>query len=223
MASDVDGRIGPMGTPAARHATSRGPAMMATAVAILCVATMASPAIAQGPTVTLEPTGPHPTGMQTITVTGQGFDTAGNGLYLVFGPVTPAPDYYLDPRIYATFKWVHLAAQDSGAEAPLAADGSFTTSIQVPSSFEGPAGAIDCLVVPCAIITFGAHGSQDRSQDTCNPVTFVEAAASASSGPLGSANPEPSFEPTPDASPGIPVPGATATAESPCGVILAAS
>ena len=104
---------------------------------------------------------------------------------MVFGPITPAPAYYLDPSIYAAFKWVHPGGQESGAESPMAADGSFSTTLEVPSSFVGPTGPIDCTSVPCAVITFGAHGSQDRSQDTCTSVTFLPATASGSPAPGG--------------------------------------
>jgi hypothetical protein len=129
----------------------------------------------------VEPGGPLPTGSQTVTLTGQGFDATGNdgkGIYVVYGPITAAPGFYTDPSIYAAFKWVYPGSADSPATAPMTPDGSFTTTLDIASSFSGPAGPVDCSVVACAVITFGAHGSQDRSQDTCTVVTFEAGLAS---------------------------------------------
>ena len=52
----------------------------------------------------------------------------------------------------------------------MAADGSFTTTLDIPSSFDQPGRAGGLHGGACAVITFGAHGSQDRSQDTCTAV-----------------------------------------------------
>lgn len=154
--------------------------------AVLVAGVFAGQVAASGPVVTVEPVGPLPLGAQTITVSGQGFDPVGNhgnGVYVVYGPITPAPGYYLDASVYAAFKWVHPTGQASGAEALLAADGSFSTTLDIPSSFTTQTGVVDCAAVDCAVITFGAHGSQDRSQDTCTLVRFVTGGASAPAGP----------------------------------------
>ena len=147
-------------------------------------------ALAQGASITVEPATLE-NGATTLTVTGSGFDPAGNGVYVVFGPITPAPTYYSDPSIYGAFKWVHAGASESPVEAPLAADGSFSTTLDVMSAFTA-AGEVDCAATVCAVITFAAHGSPDRSQDTCVPLLVGGIASSAASpGPLASAGSEP--------------------------------
>jgi hypothetical protein len=131
---------------------------------------VAAPAVvAQGPSITVEPQ-VLDAGTTTLTINGSGFTGEGNGIYVVFGPITPAPVYHTDPGIYGAFKWVHAGAGDSPIEAPLAADGSFATSLEVTSRFTTSAGDVDCATAPCAVITFAAHGSPDRSQDTCVPL-----------------------------------------------------
>ncbi|MBX3028523.1 MAG: hypothetical protein KF809_00045 [Chloroflexi bacterium] len=163
-----------------------------------------APATANGPSISIEPAGPLPAGTTTITITGSGFDPTaarGNGIYVVFGPVTPAPGFYLDAGLYGAFKWVAPGGVDSPATAPLGADGSFSTTLELPSVFTGSSGDVDCSVDACAILTFGAHGSTDRSQDTCTPLTFLPGdtaspAPGASAGPVTSIVP---VSPTPDA------------------------
>ncbi len=197
------------------HTTSCRKARRWTALgaAVLALVALGGPVAAAGPSVTVEPNGPLPAGAQTVTVTGSGFDPVGNrgnGVYVVFGPITPAPGYYLDPSVYAAFKWVHVTGQASGAEAPLAADGSFSTTLDVTSTFTNPVGPVDCVVVACAVITFGAHGSQDRSQDTCTAVTFVAGATNPSVTPAASGAPDvPSLAPAP------PVPSTPPASASP--------
>ena len=156
----------------------------ATVLALSLAAT--TTALAQGASITVEPAALE-NGATTLTVTGSGFDPAGNGVYVVFGPITPAPTYYSDPSIYGAFKWVHAGANESPAEAPLAADGSFTTTLDVMSAFTA-SGEVDCAATVCAVITFAAHGSPDRSQDTCVPLLVGGIASSAASpGPEASA------------------------------------
>ena len=161
------------------------PAALAFALGLALVAP--SGTLAQGVSVAVEPTSIAP-GTTTLTVAGSGFDTAGNGIYVVFGPIAKAPVYYSDPSIYGAFKWVHVGAGESPAEAALEPDGSFSTTLDVASTFTTPAGDIDCAVTACAVITFAAHGSPDRTQDTCIPV-MVEGTTNAS--PAPSASPDP--------------------------------
>ena len=172
---------------------------MVASSTLLVSALFAGPAAAAGPVVTVDPAGPLASGAQTLTVTGTGFDAvgnSGNGVYVVFGPVTAAPTYYMDPSIYSPgLKWVHPGAQSSPAEAVMAADGSFTTTLDIQSGFDNTAGHVDCAIVACAVITIGAHGSQDRSQDTCTSVPFVAGDAGASVSPGASAAPVPSAAP----------------------------
>jgi hypothetical protein len=149
----------------------------------LGTALAASTTLAQGASISVEPPGLE-AGSTTLTVTGTGFSTEGNGVYVVFGPVTAAPGYYSDPSIYGAFRWVHLGAGESPVEATLEPDGSFSTTLEVSSTFTTPAGDIDCAVTACAVITFGAHGSPDRSQDTCIALVVGGSSASAAPSPL---------------------------------------
>jgi hypothetical protein len=206
----------------ARAASSWG-RQLALASAVLAAVSLATAASATGPTLRVVPAGPLPAGTQALTVSGSGFDPVGNrgnGVYVVFGPIVPAPAYYLDPSIYAAFKWIHPTAPESGAESPMAEDGSFSTTLVVPSSFTGPQGSVDCSAVPCAVITFGAHGSQDRSQDTCTALTFEPATASGEPAPAASiATVAPSSDPAPAGS-ALPVdPVASFGPADPCDAI----
>lgn len=197
--------------------------------AVLALAAFGVPAAAAGPSVSVTPVGPLPVGTQVVTVTGSGFDPVGNhgnGVYVVFGPITPAPGYYLDASVYAAFKWVHPTGQESGAEAPMAADGSFSTTLDIPSTFTNQVGPVDCAVVACAVITFGAHGSQDRSQDTCTAMTFVAGAASASMEPAASGAPAAASVAPATAAPTTPAASAgpdASSATDPCAVIVSPS
>jgi hypothetical protein len=178
-------------------------------LAVGAACALATSALAQGPSVTVAPTGTLPAGAATLTVTGTGFDPAGNGIYVVFGPVVPAPTYYMDPSIYGSFKWVHAGANESPAEAPLAADGSFSTTIDVTSTFSSAGTPVDCSVDACAVITFAAHGSPDRTQDTCTQVAFA-AGTGASAAPMGSPAALPSMA-VPSAAAGSAAPAASMT------------
>ncbi len=201
---------------------------MVASSTLLVSALFAGPVAASGPAVTVEPTGPLATGAQTLTVSGTGFDAVGNngnGVYVVFGPITPAPGYYMDPSVYSPgLKWVHPGAASSPAEAVMAADGSFTTTLDIQSSFDNPAGPVDCAVVACAVITIGAHGSQDRSQDTCTLVPFVAGDAGASVSPGTSAAAVPSVAPASMPAPvGSAVPAGSGGLADPCAAISGAA
>jgi hypothetical protein len=174
----------------------------------------AAPVAADGPTVDIEPGGPLASGTTTITVTGIGFDPAaanGNGIYVVFGPVTPPPAFYLDAGLYGAFKWVSPGGAETPATARLTEDGRFSTTLEVSSAMTTSAGEVDCTSSACAVITFAAHGSTDRSQDTCTSVSFVPGDIASSSPeaapptasqvpttPLGSISPATSMVPVVD-------------------------
>ncbi len=172
------------------------PVLLGALLAGLALATT-SGTLAQAPSVAVEPAGVLPAGAATLTVTGTGFAPAGNGIYVVFGPITPPPGYYTDASIYGAFAWVHAGAGGSPVEAELAADGSFSTTLNVTSVFATGAGNVDCTVIACAVITFAAHGSPDRSQDTCTPVAFGGTAAAS----LAAGSPGPATDATPSAPP----------------------
>lgn len=201
------------------HTTRR--VLRSTGLALALASTLGvTSAAADGPTTTIEPAGPLAPGTTTITVTGSGFDPAaanGNGIYVVFGPITPAPGYYMDPSIYGAFKWVSPGGADSPATAPLGEDGSFVTTLDVSSSFTTAAGEVDCAATPCAVITFAAHGSPDRGQDTCTAVAFGDAAlGSPSAGTSPAVTVAASVVPAASVAPGMsPAP----TVDDPCAVI----
>lgn len=193
----------------------RRPSLVGASMVAALVLAGGTGALAQGVSVDVEPVGPLPAGGTTLTVTGQGFATTGNGIYVVFGPITPAPGYYSDPSLYGAFKWVFVGGTDTPATASLAEDGSFSTTLEVTSPFTTPAGEVDCSVTTCAVITFAAHGSPDRSQDTCLPLLVGGLASSPGSpGPDASAAPmSASWAMDPCAV--ITGPGATGTSASP--------
>jgi len=186
------------------------PALAGPTLALIVLLASGTGALAQGASVVVDPVGPLPEGANTLLVTGQGFATAGNGIYVVFGPITPAPGYYMDPGLYGAFKWVSPGGPETPATAPLAADGSFATTLAITSVMTTPNGEVDCATTACAVITFAAHGSPDRSQDTCTAVSFIAGGTDAASpvasplvGPQGSAtlaaNPDPTASTVPQA------------------------
>ncbi len=157
------------------------PALAGPTLALIVLLASGTGALAQGASVVVDPVGPLPEGANTLLVTGQGFATAGNGIYVVFGPITPAPGYYMDPGLYGAFKWVSPGGPETPATAPLAADGSFATTLAITSVMTTPNGEVDCATTACAVITFAAHGSPDRSQDTCTAVSFIAGGTDAAS------------------------------------------
>lgn len=105
-------------------------------------------------------TGLNPAG-DTITVSGHGFKTSGNGIYVGIAQqdqfTTTDSDSFGSDTV-----WV------STSRGNLNSDGSFSISLPVSATF----GNANCLENNCAIYTFAAHGSSDRSQDTATPVSF---------------------------------------------------
>jgi LPXTG-motif cell wall-anchored protein len=158
------------------------------------VAAFASPTLTVTPRTGLAPGG------QTVTVVGRGFDPTRNGgvgVYVVFGP--KEPDYATNAETFRSAKWVHPGATPSAGQAPLAADGSFTTTIEVVAGYTTTSGrTIDCRVLGCSVLTMAAHGTPDRSQDAQVAVTFASggttapgtgASSGGGSAPMGTAGP----------------------------------
>jgi LPXTG-motif cell wall-anchored protein len=107
------------------------------------------------------------------------------GVYVVFGP--KEADFATNAETFRSAKWIHPGATPSAGQAPLAADGSFTTTIEVVAGYTTSSGRqIDCRVLGCSILTMAAHGVPDRSQDTQASLTF------ASGGTTVPASPAPS-------------------------------
>ena len=128
----------------------------------------AVPSVTVNPSAALDPEG------ATVTVTGTGFDPEANGgvgFYLAFGP--KGENYWTNSRPYKPVKWVHKNASSSAAQVRLPADGSFSTTLDlVPTYTDGNGNSVDCTTVQCYVMTFAAHASDDRSQDTFTPITF---------------------------------------------------
>lgn len=173
-------------------------ALLAAVVGVLCIGPAA--VRAAEPQVSVVPAGPYANGRTEITVTGSGFDAEANGgvgVYLVFGPQTEAPTYYTDAELYIAARWIHAGATDAPGQAPLAADGSFTTTLTIEPTFvDGHGTAVDCLADPCVLITMAAHGVDDRTQDTFAPITFLADATPAAT-PTVAPTPAPSADAVP--------------------------
>ena len=169
---------------------------------------MAVPAHAQagGPTVTVTPSsGLDPAG-QTVTISGSGFGTGADGVYVRLcaeaagetgtAEGRPNADRCLDdPQ--------HWVSNFPGATAPMVA-GSFTVQLDVVGSFVGSEGeTVDCREVQCGIATRRDHvgGSSDYSLDTFTRISFRAGDTGTDPDP----DPDPGTEPEPtDPSPADP-------------------
>ncbi|MCW2529140.1 MAG: putative rane protein [Pseudonocardiales bacterium] len=141
-------------------------ALMTTGVGLASAAPSAS--AVDGPAITVTPaTGLAAAGAE-ITVSGSGFSTAGNGIYVgIAGTATYSPT---NPGVFGAVKWVHTGATPSPGQDVLDNDGTFSTTLNVAATF----GTTDCLASACAIYTLASQGSSDRSQDTSAAVTFAD-------------------------------------------------
>lgn len=104
------------------------------------------------PSVSLSTTELNPTGSTAITVTGSGFKTTGNGIYVA---VT-------EKDKFSTTNADAFSAAAFVRTSEMSSDGSFSTTLNV----EAVTDAANCIENSCALYTFAAHGSSDRSQDT---------------------------------------------------------
>lgn len=105
------------------------------------------------------------------------------GLDYLYVPDTEAKDNQGYQR-FVTFPGSGTAAAANGGE--VAADGTWNLQMRVPgSTFEaidrdGNVRTVDCREVTCGIITIGAHGVVNPSNETFTPVEFVSGSSSAS-------------------------------------------
>ncbi|MBV7295824.1 hypothetical protein KRX51_07850 [Corynebacterium sp. TAE3-ERU12] len=121
--------------------------------------------VSVSPTTDLSPSG------QTVQVSGRGFKTSGNGIYVGIA----AMDNFSPTNQDAFGPDTTWLSRNNGK---LNSDGSFSISLPVQAKF----GSTDCMKTQCAIYTLAAHGSSDRSQDTATPVGFKGGVAPAASG-----------------------------------------
>lgn len=130
---------------------------------------------ANGPSVTLSTNEIAASGVTSVTVTGTGFATTGAGVYV--GVAEKARFSHTDASNFGSVNYVK--ASEMGA------DGSFTTVVDVEPVF----AAGNCIDNACAMFTFAAHGSSDRSQDTATDLvvagTAAEKAAASAAAPAG--------------------------------------
>jgi hypothetical protein len=131
---------------------------------------------------------------ETITVTGSGFDPAANvgtrpplagqptGVYLVFAkiadPWRPSEGAPSSARTVLDQKWVLPAASRAVLDpagtntdyAELAADGTFSATLDVKSVTDGVA---DCAVDTCGVITYAAGGAVNAAHEIFTPLAFT--------------------------------------------------
>lgn len=110
-------------------------------------------------TVNLSTTQLNATGTTSITVTGSGFSTSGPGIYV--GVAEKAKFSHTDASVFNTAQWIKPEQMGPG--------GSWSTTIEAQAVFPGG----NCIDNPCALFTFAAHGSSDRSQDTATDLTVA--------------------------------------------------
>lgn len=110
--------------------------------------------------VKLSTTALAPSGETQVTVSGAGFKTTGNGIYV--GIAQTDKFSTVDASVFGATNWVR-------PEQLAAGNGTFTTTLKINPVFEGG----NCIEHECAIYTFAAHGSSDRSQDTMTLVTVT--------------------------------------------------
>jgi hypothetical protein len=140
-----------------------------------------------------------PNYLTDVTVTGSGFQSIPSGfggIYVFFGWVDGgawAPSqggatgstyrYVYDDesnpvgyQLFVSFPGSSTEYAANGGE--VAADGSWSATMKIPgASFEsydrnGDVTTVDCLQVQCGIITIGAHGVVNPSNESFTPITF---------------------------------------------------
>ncbi|MBD3781050.1 MAG: hypothetical protein IE923_17545 [Micrococcales bacterium] len=157
------------------------------------------------------------------------------GLYVLFGWVDPAAGdgwrpsaggasgvqyrYAVDAQSqenaghqrFVAFPGSQTSAEANGGE--LAEDGTWATELTVPGAVletldaDGGTVEVDCREVTCGVITIGAHGVANATNETFTPVPFAgsgavadPAATPTASGSAPTPGPEATTDPTTDAS-----------------------
>ncbi|WP_083308444.1 neocarzinostatin apoprotein domain-containing protein [Corynebacterium sp. HMSC064E08] len=109
------------------------------------------------PSVSLSTTELNPSGSTPITVSGTGFKTSGNGIYVAVA----------EKNKFSTTNADAFSAAEFVRTSQMSSDGSFSTTLNV----EAVTSAANCVENDCALYTFAAHGSSDRSQDTATDLS----------------------------------------------------
>jgi len=141
-----------------------------------------------------------PDAPSTLTVTGSGFQSVQGGfggIYVLFGWVDPAGSwqpslggatgtsyrYAMDdetsPAGYQQFvAFPGGATEASASSGVIAADGSWSATVAVQGPVfetfdrENNPVQVDCLATQCGVITIGAHGVANPTNETFTPVAF---------------------------------------------------
>ncbi|WP_345752530.1 hypothetical protein [Microbacterium rhizophilus] len=135
-----------------------------------------------------------------VTVSGSGFQSIAGGfggIYVLFGWIDGSgwrpsqggavgADYLYVPDSEAKdnagfqrFVAFPGSETEASAQAVMGADGSWSVDLVIPGpSFtsldrDGAPTTVDCLEVQCGVITIGAHGVKNPSNETFTPVAFV--------------------------------------------------
>lgn len=156
------GRSDSVGEPSFSTGLSNTPQSLANSSASPSVslgdAKVASPgSLAGAPSVNLSTTTLAPLGTTSITVTGSGFKTTGNGIYVAVA----------EKGKFSTTDAEAFSAAVYVRTSEMTPNGSFSTTLQVEPITE----AANCIEHTCALYTLAAHGSPDRSQDTETDLT----------------------------------------------------
>lgn len=142
-----------------------------------------------------------PTYATTLTVRGSGFQSVQGGhggVYVFFGTVSSGwqpsgggrtgVDYFYVPDSESADnqgfqKYVAFPGSDTASSAnggSMSADGSWSTTVTVPGAVftaydrSSNERTVDCREVTCGIITVGAHGVANGSNETFTPVTVAD-------------------------------------------------
>ncbi|MBO3089075.1 hypothetical protein [Cellulomonas dongxiuzhuiae] len=105
-------------------------------------------------------------------------------------------------QVFVAFPGSQTAVEANGGT--LGEDGSFSATVTVPGArFAAPDAAggtseIDCLQVTCGVLTIGAHGVENATNETFTPVTFAtdDAPATPTAEPSATEPAEPAPSPT---------------------------
>ncbi|MDT9592736.1 hypothetical protein RDV89_06640 [Nocardioides zeae] len=179
-------------------------ALALTAAAALVVLAPTPPAQAAARVAVANPDGDavvDATYATTLQLRGSGFQSVQGGhggVYVFFGTVSDGwrpsqggrtgADYFYVPdsesgdnqgfQRYVAFPGSDTASSANGGT--VAADGTWSTSVVVPGARftavdrSGAARTVDCREVTCGIITIGAHGVSNRTNETFTPVAVAD-------------------------------------------------
>ena len=130
---------------------------------------------ANGAVLTVTPATNVCTPSGTVTISGTGYKPTANGgvgIYVVYGP--KVVNGHLDAGLFGSAKWVNVGAPNNASRAPMNPDGSFSTTLSLPATYTDAYGTVvNCQVTQCHILTFTAHGVNDRTQDADVAVDFA--------------------------------------------------